>query len=99
MRRGIRVANFQRRSGKEEQYGEGAKSAMHQGQGLAGEAGEFLIGNDLRVTRLGFGAMRITGNGIWGEPQIELGLSGCCAGLSNWESISSTPRTPMVGRE
>jgi len=44
------------------------KSAMHQGQGLAGKAGEFLIGNDLRVTRLGFGTMRITGNGIWGEP-------------------------------
>jgi len=35
---------------------------------LAGKAGEFLIGNDLRVTRLGFGAMRITGDGIWGEP-------------------------------
>jgi pyridoxine 4-dehydrogenase len=31
-------------------------------------SGEFLIGNDLRVTRLGFGAMRITGDGIWGEP-------------------------------
>lgn len=35
---------------------------------LAQKAGEFLIGNDLRVTRLGFGAMRITGNGIWGQP-------------------------------
>src|SRR6202023_729659 len=34
----------------------------------AKKAGEFLIGNDLRVTRLGFGAMRITGDGIWGEP-------------------------------
>jgi pyridoxine 4-dehydrogenase len=32
------------------------------------KAGEFLIGNDLRVARLGFGAMRITGKGIWGEP-------------------------------
>jgi pyridoxine 4-dehydrogenase len=32
------------------------------------KAGEFMIGNDLRVTRLGFGAMRITGKGIWGEP-------------------------------
>jgi aryl-alcohol dehydrogenase-like predicted oxidoreductase len=41
---------------------------MHQSHGLAGKAGEFLIGNDLRVTRLGFGAMRITGKGIWGEP-------------------------------
>jgi pyridoxine 4-dehydrogenase len=37
-------------------------------QSLAGKAGEFLIGNDLRVTRLGFGSMRITGTGIWGEP-------------------------------
>src|SRR5712664_774447 len=43
-------------------------STINRGQGLAGEAGEFLIGNDLRVTRLGFGAMRITGNGIWGVP-------------------------------
>src|SRR5208282_1488575 len=34
----------------------------------AHEGGEFLIGNDLRVARLGFGAMRITGDGIWGEP-------------------------------
>src|SRR3984893_15747358 len=47
---------------------EDRKSAMHQGQGPAGKAGEFLVGNDLRVTRLGFGTMRITGNGIWGEP-------------------------------
>jgi pyridoxine 4-dehydrogenase len=35
---------------------------------LAETAGEFVIGGDLRVTRLGFGAMRITGDGIWGEP-------------------------------
>jgi aryl-alcohol dehydrogenase-like predicted oxidoreductase len=35
---------------------------------LARQAGEFRIGNDLRVTRMGFGAMRITGNGIWGPP-------------------------------
>ncbi len=44
------------------------KSVPQQGQTLAAKAGEFLIGNDLRVTRLGFGAMRITGDGIWGEP-------------------------------
>jgi pyridoxine 4-dehydrogenase len=35
---------------------------------LAKKAGEFLIGDDLRITRLGFGAMRITGDGVWGEP-------------------------------
>ena len=31
-------------------------------------AGQFTIGGDLTVTRLGFGAMRITGKGIWGPP-------------------------------
>jgi pyridoxine 4-dehydrogenase len=44
------------------------KSETHQGQGLAAKAGEFRIADDLRVTRLGYGAMRITGKGIWGEP-------------------------------
>jgi len=29
----------------------------------------FLLGNDLPVRRLGFGAMRITGEGIWGPPR------------------------------
>jgi aryl-alcohol dehydrogenase-like predicted oxidoreductase len=28
----------------------------------------FTIGGDLTVDRLGFGAMRITGQGIWGPP-------------------------------
>src|ERR1700678_3827736 len=29
----------------------------------------FRIGGDLEVNRLGFGAMRLTGKGIWGEPK------------------------------
>ena len=29
----------------------------------------FNIGGDLEVNRLGFGAMRLTGKGIWGEPK------------------------------
>ena len=29
----------------------------------------FTIGGDLEVNRLGYGAMRLTGKGIWGEPQ------------------------------
>ena len=29
----------------------------------------FQLGGDLTIRRLGFGAMRITGKGIWGEPQ------------------------------
>jgi len=28
----------------------------------------FLLGGDLKINRLGYGAMRITGDGIWGEP-------------------------------
>ena len=31
-------------------------------------SGTFAIGGDMSVNRLGFGAMRITGKGIWGEP-------------------------------
>jgi aryl-alcohol dehydrogenase-like predicted oxidoreductase len=32
-------------------------------------AGTFDIGRELTVNRLGFGAMRLTGDGIWGEPR------------------------------
>src|SRR5947199_8578549 len=35
----------------------------------AAAAGTLKIGGDLVVNRLGFGAMRITGPGIWGEPK------------------------------
>jgi aryl-alcohol dehydrogenase-like predicted oxidoreductase len=35
----------------------------------AAAAGTIVIGGDLKVVRLGFGAMRITGEGIWGEPR------------------------------
>src|ERR1700735_5690829 len=34
----------------------------------AAAAGTIEIGGDLVVRRLGFGAMRITGGGIWGDP-------------------------------
>jgi pyridoxine 4-dehydrogenase len=36
---------------------------------LKESAGTFALGGDLTVNRLGFGAMRITGEGIWGEPK------------------------------
>jgi pyridoxine 4-dehydrogenase len=35
----------------------------------AAKSGSFQIGGDLKVHRLGFGAMRITGEGIWGPPK------------------------------
>jgi aryl-alcohol dehydrogenase-like predicted oxidoreductase len=34
----------------------------------AAASGQFSVGGDIAVNRLGFGAMRITGSGIWGEP-------------------------------
>ncbi len=35
----------------------------------AGAAGQFRLGGEIEVNRLGFGAMRITGKGIWGPPR------------------------------
>jgi pyridoxine 4-dehydrogenase len=35
----------------------------------ASQSGTFSLGGDLKVHRLGYGAMRITGEGIWGEPK------------------------------
>lgn len=35
----------------------------------AAASGSFTLGGDLHIHRLGFGAMRITGPGIWGEPR------------------------------
>src|ERR1700675_2157239 len=35
---------------------------------FAEASGTFLIGGDIPVRRLGFGAMQLTGPGVWGEP-------------------------------
>ena len=35
----------------------------------AAASGTFVLGNDLPVHRFGFGAMRITGDGVWGPPR------------------------------
>jgi pyridoxine 4-dehydrogenase len=35
---------------------------------LAAAAGTLTLGGDLTVTRMGFGAMRLTGSGVWGPP-------------------------------
>jgi aryl-alcohol dehydrogenase-like predicted oxidoreductase len=37
-------------------------------QSTAATAGTIDVGGDLTVNRLGFGAMRITGQGVWGDP-------------------------------
>jgi len=41
---------------------------MSQNAPSAAAAGDLTLGGDLTVHRLGFGAMRITGRGIWGDP-------------------------------
>ena len=38
-------------------------------EAVAAAAGTITLGGDLTVNRMGFGAMRITGNGVWGEPE------------------------------
>jgi pyridoxine 4-dehydrogenase len=46
----------------------GAKEISMMSQLSAANAGTIDVGGDLTVNRLGFGAMRITGQGIWGSP-------------------------------
>ncbi|WP_040692894.1 aldo/keto reductase [Nocardia vinacea] len=35
----------------------------------AASSGTFTLGGDLPVTRLGYGAMQLTGDGVWGDPK------------------------------
>jgi aryl-alcohol dehydrogenase-like predicted oxidoreductase len=45
-----------------------ARAAANSDQTPAAASGTFAIGGDLPVHRLGFGAMQLTGRGVWGEP-------------------------------
>src|ERR1700734_137114 len=51
----------------------------------ASQSGAFKIGGDIEIHRLGFGAMRITGDGIWGEP------------ADRAESLRTLKRLPELG--
>ena len=51
----------------------------------AARSGTFKIGGDIEINRLGFGAMRITGHGIWGEP------------ADRAEAIRTLKRLPEIG--
>ncbi|MBB2820728.1 UNVERIFIED_ORG: aryl-alcohol dehydrogenase-like predicted oxidoreductase [Rhizobium esperanzae] len=51
----------------------------------AAKSGTFRIGGEIEVNRLGFGAMRVTGKGIWGEPEDPA------------ESIRTLKRLPELG--
>src|SRR5215472_7215302 len=46
-----------------------APASSAAGRPGAAAAGTFTIGGDLVVNRMGFGAMRVTGQDIWGEPK------------------------------
>jgi aryl-alcohol dehydrogenase-like predicted oxidoreductase len=50
----------------------GGRRARANAAAPAGAAGTLKLGDDLIVNRMGFGAMRITGAGIWGEPKDPL---------------------------
>ena len=41
---------------------------MADGELVAAASGVFALGGNVAVTRLGYGAMRITGRGVWGDP-------------------------------
>ncbi|HEX2447665.1 MAG TPA: aldo/keto reductase, partial [Methyloceanibacter sp.] len=51
----------------------------------AAKSGSFRIGGDIKINRLGFGAMRITGKGIWGPP------------ADRKEAIRTLKRLPELG--
>ena len=42
---------------------------MSANQISASQAGQVSLGQEITVNRLGFGAMRLTGEGIWGPPK------------------------------
>ena len=46
-------------------------------------SGTFSIGGDLPVHRLGYGAMQLTGPGVWGGRATTTRRSACCAGSSS----------------
>jgi pyridoxine 4-dehydrogenase len=53
--------------------------------GVATQSGIFRIGGELPVHRLGFGAMRVTGPGVWGPP------------LDRAEALRTLRRVPELG--
>jgi len=51
----------------------------------AAKSGTFTIGGKAKIHRLGFGAMRVTGNGVWGPPKDKAG------------AIATLRRVPELG--
>lgn len=51
----------------------------------AAKSGDFSIGGKIKVHRLGFGAMRVTGKGVWGPPRDKA------------EALATLKRVPELG--
>jgi pyridoxine 4-dehydrogenase len=51
----------------------------------AAQSGSFAIGGKIKVHRLGFGAMRVTGDGVWGPPKDKA------------EALATLRRVPELG--
>jgi hypothetical protein len=64
----------------------------------AADAGTVDIGGDITVNRLGFGARRITGRGIFGEPPDRNRLGPCCGAPSNLRQLHRHGTTPTAPR-
>ena len=47
-------------------------------------AGTLVIGGEFEVKRIGFGAMRLSGPGIWGDPPTAPPPAACCS--ARWHS-------------
>jgi hypothetical protein len=61
-------------------------------------SGSFAIGGDLSVDRLGYGAMRIAGPGIWDPPEDPEGAKAFLRQALELGWASSIRQTPMVQR-
>jgi len=61
---------------------------------LHNDSDTFDVGGDRTVHRLGFGAMRVTGEDIIGRPGTRRRPATCSGARWIWASTSSTPRTP-----
>ena len=62
----------------------------------AAAAGTITIGGDLHVNRLGYGAMRLTGQGVWGPPHDHTGALAVLRRAVALGVNSSTPLTPTA---
>ena len=69
---------------------------MNNKQLSASLAGEISLGGEISVNRLGFGAMRLTGEGIWGPPKDRKQALAVLRRAVESMSISWIPRIPTA---